>query len=301
MAAIQTENIVGLRRILHMALHMLDEVRSVKFQYAVQESMKARSGRRPRTLSEIRSICSRLMREFPGLAEREVCSITRMECAEMVKAWPSTRQQHKIRVILHGVFEYSRRQEWCLENPAAFLQLPLLREKEIPPLDWAELQRLTRTARKPEHRACMPPLGLMLWAGVRPAEVERLCWHDIDWEDGVISLRSLHTKTGGCRHIRLHDVLRHWLRECINGSGRICPPNWQRRWQRLRAEAALIPWRQDVLRHTFASYHAKHFHNFAALQEDMGHRSSALLRTRYLSMRGITARLAARFWTPHVL
>ena len=42
------------------------------------------------------------------------------------------------------------------------------------------------------------------------------------------------------------------------------------------------PWRQDVCRHTFATYHAAHFRNFAALQMEVGHRDSSLLRTRYV-------------------
>ena len=40
----------------------------------------------------------------------------------------------------------------------------------------------------------------------------------------------------------------------------------------------------NALRHTFASYHAAHFRDLPALQLEMGHRSSDLLRTRYLNL-----------------
>ena len=290
-----------LRETLRLALALLGEGETVSFSRAVQESLQARAGRRPRTLAEIRSVCTRLIRVAPGLAERPVREIGRRDCMELLQRAGTPRQQHKWRAILHGVFEHCRRQEWCLTNPVELIPAPLLQEQEIRPLNWAELQRLTRLARCAPHRCCMPALGLMLWAGVRPAEVTRLHWQDIDWEESVISLRPMHSKTGGCRHIRLHAVLRAWLREYGPGQGCICPSNWQRRWRRLRDGAGLTPWRQDVLRHTFASYHAKHFHHFAHLQEDMGHRSAALLRTRYLSMRGLTAGLAAKFWSPGAL
>ena len=47
-------------------------------------------------------------------------------------------------------------------------------------------------------------------------------------------------------------------------------------------------WINDVLRHTFASYHLKHFKNLILLQAEMGHRDLNLLRSRYVNMQGIT-------------
>ena len=270
----------------------------IQFEQAVRESIEARKGRRARTLAEIRSVCARLMRLAPGLAERNVCSMNRAECAHLISMANSERQRYKVRAILHGVFEYCRRQEWCLTNPVSLIQLPVLKEQEVRPLSWDAMRRLLKIVRLPRHRPCMAPLGLMLWAGVRPAEVSRLSWDDIDWEESVVSLRPVHSKTGGCRHVQIQPVLRVWLRESPRCRRLICPPDWNRRWRRLRDAAGIIPWQQDVLRHTFASYHAKFFHDFARLQEDMGHRSSALLRTRYLSMQGLTSAHAREFWRP---
>lgn len=290
-------------RMLRLVLSRLEEPREVvPFAVAVQSLLRARAGRRPRTLGEISSVCRRLMRREPGLRERSVQDMPRNYCAQLLERHASTpRQQVKMRIILHGLFEYCVQQEWCVFNPISLLPAPLVSEQELVPLSWEEITRLLRMARLPEHSACLPALGLLLWAGVRPAELERLHWESIDWEENVIILPARHSKTGGCRHIQLQPVLRRILRSARCARGRICPPNWQRRWRRLRDAAGLIPWRQDVLRHTFASYHAKQFHDFARLQEDMGHRSAALLRTRYLSMRGITAAQAAQFWKPGAL
>ncbi len=287
-----------IRSVLRQLQAMLEACDTVCFGAAVQSLLQDRGGRRPRTVAEIRSVCRRLMRGAPGLAERNVCTISRRDCAELIQMASTPRQQYKLRTILHGVFEHCRRQEWLVDNPVELILPPRLNELEITPLSWQELTRLLHLARNEKHRSCMPPLGLMLWAGVRPAELLRLTWEDIGWEDSVISLRPQHSKTGGSRHIQLHAVLRSWLLEHGVAQGPLCPPNWLRRWRQLRDVAGLIPWRQDVLRHTFASYHAKHFHDFSRLQEDMGHRSAALLRTRYLNMKGLTAEHARIFWTP---
>ena len=54
------------------------------------------------------------------------------------------------------------------------------------------------------------------------------------------------------------------------------------------------PWPQDVLRHTFASYHLSHFRSYAELQVEIGHRDATLLRCRYVDQRGVVN--AGTFW-----
>ena len=273
---------------------------TANFGNAVESALRTRSERRPRTQKEFAGICRRMLRERPLLARRSVCGISAAECSELLQGvFPTPRQRRKARAILHGIFAHAICKGWCAENPVQKVPPPSLEEHEIIPLTLLQIKRLLAIARLPQHRACMPALGVMLWCGVRPAEVTRLEWGDWDREEDVIVLRPRHSKTGGWRHVHVRPVLRAWLNDYGEpGSGPLCPPDWGRRWKRLRDGAGLIPWQQDVLRHTFASYHAKQFRNFSLLQEEMGHRSSALLRTRYLSMRGVTTEGAQLFWKP---
>lgn len=277
--------------------------RVMSLAQAAEACGEAKLQRRPRTRSEFRSVCARLGREVPDLMAMPLHELTADVCREALeRVRTSDRQRRKMRTILHGVVAFAQRRGWCRRNPLQALEFPAPREREVAPLEWAELRRLLRTARLPMHRPCMPPLGLMLWAGVRPAEVCRLRWEDIDFEERVVVIRPMQAKTGGCRHVSLLPVLEAWLAECdAERSGRVCPPNWERRWRRLRDAALQRPWQQDVLRHTFASYHAKYWHDFARLQAEMGHRSASLLRLRYLSMRGVTARQAELFWRARAL
>ena len=277
--------------------------RSVSFLSAVGSLLHAKARRRKRTLDEIRGITNRLMRDVPSLARRRVNSITPRDLDEMLGThMPTVRQREKARVVLHGLFAHCMRMGWMHElgNPAAALRYCGGEETEVVPLEWRQLRRLLRTARRQEHLSCMPALGLMLWAGIRPAEVGRLRWGDIDLGERVVSVPPRHSKTGGRRHVQICPALAAWLRSAVSSippaEQGVCPPNWGRRWKRLRREAGIVPWPQDVLRHTFASFHAKHYRNFPLLQMEMGHRSAELLRTRYLNMRGVTAAHAAAFW-----
>ena len=275
---------------------------SVTLEQAVEISLQERAGRRARTTGEIRSICRRLLRERPALADKKLRELTADSCREALEGvFRTDFQFNKARTVLHAVFSCGMRHGWCSDNPVDAIPRLLLREAEVEPLPWEDLGKLLLTAHLPEHRCCRPAVGIMLWAGVRPAELTRLRWEDIDWQEKVISLRARHSKTGGCRHITLHPVLLTWLRleeKVKRRQGSICPPNWVRRWKALRRAAGICRWQQDVLRHTYASYHLKRWHDLPRLQEEMGHRSARLLRTRYLSMKGITSRQARLFWTP---
>ena len=275
---------------------------SVTFEEAVRVSLKERADRRKRTTQELRGICKRLMSGANPLRSQTLRELDADTCrTALAERFRTPRQFTKARRVLHSIFSCGMRHGWCSVNPVQAIQTPTLQEARINAVPWDDLVCLLRTSTQPKHRACMPALGLMLWAGIRPAELTRLSWQDIDWAENIISLKAQHSKTGGSRHISLYPPLRSWLltfRSTPHTHGAICPSNWQRRWKALRRAAGFHHWQQDILRHTFASYHLKHQHDLARLQEEMGHRSLRLLRTRYLSMQGVTSQHAALFWSP---
>jgi integrase len=272
------------------------EEQSVPFAEAVAYTRQVKQHRAARTQSDIAYYMRRLMRAVPGLAEKSLRSLTPQDCREALQiAYPTPSQQRKARAILSGVFSVGRRRGWCSENPLQLVDAPVVQEKEIVPLPLHEVRQLVETARRKPHRAALPALGLMLHAGVRPQEVTRLQWGDIDFEEREICIPARHSKTGGARHIPVSPPLLQMLVR-YRGCGRICPPNWRSRWLELRRSAGFEHWVPDVLRHTFASYHAKHFRDIAALQLSMGHRDQRLLMSRYINLRGITRRQAAAFW-----
>ena len=292
--------ILRLRELLRAGAEALRRREQTRpFAKVARLSLAARAHRRPLTLRDLHSFTNRLLR-LPGVAESPLRSIGADECRRMLESafGRSAHSYRKGRAILHSIFAYGRRQGWCSANPVDAIDAPPVREAEIRPLAPAECERLLQAARRPAHRACRPALGLMLHAGVRPAEVARLDWQDICWQDSAVCIRPTHAKTGGGRLVPLSPPLRRMLRLCrpASGCGPICPPQWLRRWRELRRCAGFEHWVPDVLRHTYASYHARRFRNLPELQLYMGHRSLALLQTRYLNPAGITAAAARRFW-----
>ena len=269
--------------------------RTVSFEKAVDAALEARRERRARTLCDFRYFTRRFMKRCKGLAARRVRAITAQECAAYIEAaFDTPRQRQKARLVLSGVFSTAVRRGWCSENPVARVEVPRVVEGRIDVLTPHEIERLLATARQYRGGCCLAAVGMMLYAGIRPHEVARLSWEQVDMASRSISILPQHSKTGGARLVSIHAPLQRLLAGCA-GEGRICPPQWLRHWRELRRQAGFARWVPDVLRHTFASYHLRHFRSYGELQYETGHRDSSLLRTRYVNM----SRLGdvAGFWT----
>ena len=281
------------------AEEMRKRERTVTFAKAVETALedRKRKGLRARSIVDFRYLCKRMMKMNAGLAERRVRSITSDDCREYLQAayGESPSQYRKARAILSGVFSTAIRHDWCDSNPVARVEVPEVVEKPIEPLTIEEVERLEAAAQLPEHEDMQLSLHLMLYCGIRPTEVSRIDpERDIDWQNQRVVVRPTTSKTGGGRVVPLRcgniNALRHDI-----------PHRWAQRWRALRKAAGWSkeddhPWRQDVCRHTFATYHAAHFRNFAALQMEMGHRDSSLLRTRYVYAGNGTEASALRYF-----
>ena len=258
--------------------------KTVSFETAVAEALEARKDRRARTLSDFRYICRRLMKRCPGLAQRRLRSLSPQECAEYLHAaFDTPRQFVKAKAILSAVFSTARRRGWCDRNPVQLVESPRVVEQRITILTPSEIEQLLQTAEEYDNGSCLPAVGLMLYAGIRPHEVARLTWAQIDLENKTIAIEARHSKTGGSRQVTIHPPLSRLLkRHQRPDARRICPHGWTKRWCGLHRHLP-FRWVQDILRHTFATYHLQQFRDYTALQYEIGHRSTQLLRTRYIN------------------
>jgi len=274
--------------------------RSVSFRVLVDRILLHKSYRRERTLSELAQYCRRMLRQDPSWEDRMVRTIQPEDCRELIdKTYCTPSMRRKARTILHGVFAYALKKGWCAGNPVAAIELPPPPEKQIKALSIKKIRKLLMTSLEKKHLPCAPALGILLWAGIRPNELERLHWSNIRFADKVITIPPTHSKTGGARQVSLYPALKNWLERTAAyrlPEAPITPMCWARRWRELRRAAGFEEWEADILRHTFASYHLKYFRNLNELQIDMGHGSTDLLRTRYISMDNVTKNAAREFW-----
>ncbi len=200
--------------------------------------------------------------------------------------------------MLHGLFEFAVRHEWCERNIIKLIEKKKIFEMEIKPLSISETKELLKTAKMKNNQSYSIAVGLLTFAGIRPKEVLRLKWQDIDLDENIITVRSQCSKTGGTRHVDICPSLKSLFKNFrLNEESYICPKNWPSQWKNIRDSSGFKGrWIPDVLRHTFASYHAKHFSDLSKLQLNMGHRDQSLLRSRYVNMCGISKSNAREFF-----
>ena len=289
------------KRIITLGADALrQQERTVTFEKAVEAALEARRDRRTRTVYDFRYFTRRFMKCCKGLATRRVRSITPQECAGYIEqAFETPRQRQKARLILSGVFGTAVKRGWCDANPVARVEAPRVVEQQVPILTPHEIEQITTTAETYRGGSCAAAVGMMLYAGIRPHEVARLSWAQVDLRERAIYILPRHSKTGGARRVTVHKPLLRILRAHRREDGeKICPANWLRHWRELRHAAGWDSpahrWPQDALRHTFASYHLSHFRSYAELQLEIGHRDATLLRTRYVDQRAVVN--AGAFW-----
>ncbi len=282
------------------------EEKSVSFAHACASSLEARNHRRASTLREIRSVLQRMMRLCPDLRNKQVRTIGADDCRRWLDScFASPLQWNKGRAILSGVLSHAVRQSWSQQNTARLLPRKKHQQQSITPLSLYEASQLLKSAHQLHGGACLPACALMLFAGLRPQETRRLTWSHINLQANIINVMPDHSKTGVYRQVSVLPVLRALLvqQHALHpGHAPICPPAWETKWREVRRQSGLLnqsPWVQDILRHTYASYHLAHFRDRKLLQEEMGHRSDALLNRCYINLQNITPSTARQFWALH--
>lgn len=248
---------------------------------------------------DIRYLGNRLLKANPNFAIRNFSELSTSECEKWISNVFSTPSQfNKARSMLHGLFEFALRHEWCDKNIIKLIERKKVIEKEIKPLTLSQTLQLLKTAKTKLYANCSAAVGLLVLAGIRPCEVRRLKWYDIDLDENFITVRSVCSKTGGVRQVEICPALKRFLQVLKNEpDSYVCPPNWNRRWRAIRDTSGFNGrWVQDVLRHTYASYHAKYFRDLPRLQLNMGHRDQSLLRSRYINMAYINRSDAQKFF-----
>lgn len=291
--------IQAFRRVMQAGLRSIrEEEYSVSFSEAITASLQARHHRRPSTRRDLQSFTNRMLK-YRDISGYNLRSISAPICHQMMNELfnHSPHVYRKAQTILHSIFSYGRKQGWCERNPAESLILPPITEERVNILTMPQIKLLIKGCTRPHLRSMDAPVRLMLWCGIRPGEVQRLRWGDIDPAEKMVYVESHASKTGGARAVPLRGGALALISEKHASDELIAPRNWIRLWRRLRDTSRLQPWQRDALRHTFATLHLKHYHNILKLQEEMGHRDSMLLRTRYLNLRGVRSSAAREFFT----
>ncbi len=118
----------------------------------------------------------------------------------------------------------------------------------------------------------VPAMTVLFFAGVRPYEMMRLSWEQIDTETRVIRLTGEQTKTRTMRNVDLSDNAVAWLK-AYTGTGLLVQSRQAYRCLQVKLMEAcgIASWPTDVARHTYATMHYNAHQNAAATMAQLGH------------------------------
>jgi len=270
--------------------HLEATQRSAKVLQALDELIENRkaSGASERYCHDLKLRIGRFSKDF---GDRVVSTINTPEIDDWLmglKLAPGTR--NTFRRDLRTLFSFCITRRYCLDNPVARTRKAKEVDGDIGILSVDETARLVEAA----DDASLPYFAIGAFAGLRPAELQRLHWEEIHWGPKLIEVKAAKSKTARRRFIKLRPNFEKWLRPYRKHHGPICPPGLRNLELETRQRAKITGWPANALRHSFASYHLAHFKNAAELALEMGHTNQQMIFDHYRQL--VRPREAARYW-----
>lgn len=244
-----------------------------------------------RSESHLRDLKSTL-RRMAALHDKLVCDITHREIdGALAGSTPASRNAHLRN--LRAIFNYGIKKEYLIDNPIARLDFAEIERKQIEILAPEQAEKLMKLS----DPGLVPYMAIGLFAGVRPHEIRRMEWRDVDLEKGEIVIRSEVAKTRQKRAIAIEANLRAWLapHKGKDNAPIVSPVNLRSRLRLVRKSAGFATWHQDIMRHSYASYWlARPGADHKTLMLALGHTTTAMLFEHYYGH--ASAPVAAKYW-----
>ena len=242
----------------------------------------------------LRDITYRLRRFSSIYGDRQLATITREDFDEFVRHHNGITARTKINYAMKigQLFNYGKRQGWCGENPAQEWERPQAQETEAKIFTVDEVRRLLAAA---PSLGLLPFIALAFFSGLRPNELQKIDWSAVRVADKDIIVGTKVAKKRRRRVVPINDTLAAWLVVCeIKTSGPVTPPRVPYLEAKLSA-ASGVKWKQNALRHSFASYHLAMFNEPFKTAYLCGHtKDPAVLHDHYKAL--VSKADAEQFW-----
>lgn len=146
-----------------------------------------------------------------------------------------------------------------------------------------EINKLLTQAKTPKHEKLLAFVAIGAFAGLRSAELERLTWPKVNLETGYITIDATVAKTNSRRVVPIQSNLQAWLTPLVQKQGKVCIyGNITNELLKL-AKAAGVIWKQNALRHSYASYRLAVTQDAAKVSIEMGN-SPKMIQQHYRAL-----------------
>ena len=252
---------------------------------------KRKDGRSAIYLRDLRNLLAIFSRDF---GNRPIAGITVEELDNWLRAVPgSPVTRANFRANLSVLFGFAAKRRVLDSNPVLHTEKPKLPENPPDLFTVDELRALLESANGVAPDV-LPMLAIGAFAGVRDAEIKRLDWREIDLARGHIEIKGAKAKSARRRIIPIQPNLASWLRPYSAMKGLLIPEGYRSSLERVRKAAGLTRWRNNGLRHSFASYRLAATHDAPRVASELGHTTPQLLYNTYREL--VLPQEAERYW-----
>ncbi len=133
----------------------------------------------------------------------------------------SPRTRNNLRTTVQTLFSYAKARQYLPKDHDEIEHVPVAKDRggKIEILTPGEFEEILDHA----GERLIPFLVIGAFAGIRHAEIQRLDWKDIRFEDGIIEIHAGNAKTASRRTVPILDNLRRWLLPRQQELGLVCP------------------------------------------------------------------------------
>jgi integrase len=240
---------------------------------------KAAEGLRPNSFKAVIWETSRFVESSGGSTPVSDISLAQLEHYLKSSLTPgtfNTRRKHLVTFL-----NFALKRGWVEKNHALNISLRIERYEVhiLTPEQVIRLLFACDVLQEPARGSMRAYIALAAFAGIRPEELHRLNWRDIDFENNSIYISKSVSKVNDDRNVPITENLRAWLLSIENRTGVIAPASsFRRRFNTIRPVAGFRTWQSpkgdmwhhDVLRHTYGSCWLAIHQNRPLLAEHMG-------------------------------
>lgn len=256
---------------------------------SIMELIKAKAGANRRKVY-LASLEQYLNRFAAGREAKPLGSVTVEEVEAFVNASGSVWSRATTLNRLSTLFSQGVQRGWCAFNPCDRIDRPRI-DMGVPEILTVKEARQALEFSYDSMPDFIPWLALALFAGIRPEEIDRMNWDNVDLKRAMVTLDALGTKVRARRIVHLKPVAVDWLKL----GGRLPLPRMTRIrcLRRLRELFGWKAWKKDCLRHTCASCWLASDPDAGRVAMELGN-SVGVLHRHYKEL--ISAEVAKEFW-----
>ena len=265
---------------------------------------KKQDGRSQVHLNDLEYRLAKFAERFPG----QIAEVTKNQIAQWLRGLEvGPRGRNNYAASVANLFRWARDEKGYLPEgrPTVGENLPRAASdgdgEDVVIFKPAEVRTILNRLAK-ERPELLPFAAIAAFAGLRTAELQRLDWAQVDFEQGHIEVKARHAKTRSRRLAPILPNLAKWLAPSKGQTGFVAP--FIRTQHLIQREIERAPtvtgvekepsyraldWKRNALRHSFGSYRLAVTKNENLVAVEMGNSPQML----FANYRGVTTEARA--------